>query len=80
MMIYDNVIMRTIIDLPEDQIRGLQELCKTEKISRAEAIRRALGQMLSQKQTAGRENAFGAWKSKKIDARKFVEKLRGEWD
>jgi metal-responsive CopG/Arc/MetJ family transcriptional regulator len=79
-MIYDNVIMRTIIDLPEDQVRELESLCKAERISRAEAVRRALAQMLSQKQSTGRENAFGVWKNKKIDGRKFVEKLRREWD
>lgn len=72
--------MRTIIDLPEDQVRELRELCKIERISRAEAVRRALAQMLSQKQNSGRESAFGAWKTKKIDSRKLVEKLRREWD
>lgn len=79
-MIYDNVIMRTIVDLPENQVRELAELCKVQQISRAEAIRRALAQMLSQKQTTGRESAFGAWKSRKMDSRKFVENLRQEWD
>ncbi len=72
--------MRTIIDLPEDQVRELRELCKTERISRAEAVRRALAQMLARKQSAGRESAFGAWKGRKIDSRQFVEKLRREWD
>ncbi len=37
-MIYDDVIMRIIIELPEDQVNALAELCKSEGISRAEAI------------------------------------------
>lgn len=78
-MIYDEVIMRTIIDLPEDQISALAELCKSEKISRAEAIRRALGEMLSRKQSQERDQAFGAWKNRG-DSRKIVESLRQEWE
>lgn len=69
--------MRTIIDLPEDQLNALAELCKTQRISRAEAIRRALAEMLAHQHTGGRENAFGAWGRR--DSKKFVEKLRREW-
>lgn len=71
--------MRTIIDLPDDQVIALAELCKTEKISRAEAIRRALGEMLAKKKIKGREEAFGSWENRG-DGRKIVENLRKEWD
>ncbi len=76
---YDAVIMRTIIELPDDQVSALADLCKSENISRAEAIRRALGEMLSRRQAHSRENAFGAW-TKRGDSRAFVEQLRGEWE
>jgi len=79
-MIYDDVIMRTIIDLPEDQVSALAELCRIEGISRAEAVRRALASMLAQRTNTGRENAFGAWKKRKLDSRKFVQALREEWE
>lgn len=78
-MIYDNVIMRTIIDLPDDQVLSLSRLCETEKISRAEAIRQALREMLDRRQLQNRDQAFGTWK-KRGDSRKLVESLRGEWD
>ena len=78
-MMYDAVIMRTIIDLPEDQINALAELCKIERISRAEAVRRALSEMLAKKKIRGRELAFGTW-HKRGDGRKIVEYLRREWD
>lgn len=79
-MIYDDVIMRTIIELPDEQVQALAELCDAEKISRAEAIRRALATMLAQQPATGREQAFGAWGKKKADGRKMVERLRKEWD
>ena len=78
-MMHNAVIMRTIIELPDEQFHALAALCEREKISRAEAIRRALGEMLSRKQYQTREQAFGAW-PKKVDSRTLVEKLRKEWD
>ncbi|MFZ4599250.1 MAG: ribbon-helix-helix protein, CopG family [Terrimicrobiaceae bacterium] len=79
-MIYDYVIMRTIIDLPDEQLRGLELWCQRERISRAEAVRRAIGSALSTQSTSPREEAFGAWAHKKVDSRKFVESLRSEWE
>lgn len=78
-MIYDAVIMRTIVDLPEDQVRALGKLCQAEGISRAEAVRRALGEMLARRGVEGREQAFGAWRQRG-DSRQMVESLRCEWD
>lgn len=79
-MIYDDVIMRTIVDLPDDQVTALAELCQVEGISRAEAVRRALASMLAQRMDMGREKAFGAWQERKIDSRKLVQSLREEWE
>jgi len=70
--------MRTIVDLPDDQLGALAELCKTQKISRAEALRRALSDMLARQHRGGRESAFGTWRKK--NSRKLVERLRHEWD
>jgi metal-responsive CopG/Arc/MetJ family transcriptional regulator len=77
-LIYDDVIMRTIVDLPDDQLGALADLCKAQKISRAEAVRRALSDMLAREHRAGKETAFGTWK--KRNGRKLVERLRHEWD
>ena len=74
---YDDA-MRTIIDLPEPQVKQLALYCDREHISRAEAVRRAVGQLLE----SGHDvlpPAFGGWKGKKVDARKFVESIRSEW-
>lgn len=80
MTLYDEAVMRTIIDLPEEQVSALARWCDERKISRAEAIRRALAVMLTNQQQVGRVQAFGAWKRKDMDSRSFVENLRKEWD
>lgn len=73
--------MRTIIELPEEQISGLAALCEREGISRAEAIRRAVDRLLEsvQGETAGYREAFGLWRHKGRDGRAYVEQLRAEW-
>ncbi|MEM0966049.1 MAG: CopG family transcriptional regulator [Verrucomicrobiota bacterium] len=71
--------MRTIVDLPEDQLDALAHLCKEQGISRAEAIRRAVRSMLAEEVDSSRIQAFGAWKRKE-DSRLIVEKIREEWD
>jgi hypothetical protein len=72
--------MRTIVDLPEEQVAALAELCRVQGISRAEAVRRALAEMLAKGQGVARDKAFGAWKGRKIDSRKYIQDLRKEWD
>lgn len=83
MTCYDDA-MRTIIDLPEEQLAALRELCEREKISRAEAIRRAVACWLAEDEKADRKRAldesFGAWKHKGIDADEFIRELRDEWE
>ncbi len=78
-MMNDDIIMRTIIDLPESQVVALREFCERQKISRAEAIRRAVDGFLQSSAKANRDEAFGVWKSRG-DSRKEVDALRGEWD
>jgi len=79
MMSYD-INVRTIIDLPEDQIRALSDLCHKEHISRAEAIRRAVQKLLNEHSKEETDSAFGIWKNRKEDSRNYVERIRAEWD
>jgi metal-responsive CopG/Arc/MetJ family transcriptional regulator len=82
-MIYDAVIMRTIIELPDEQVTALAELCASENISRAEAIRRAVDALLASQPSKSRAGAFGAWargaRDAQKDSRVFVHALRDEW-
>ena len=71
--------MRTIVDLPKDQIDSLAELCRREGISRAEAIRRAIASYLADEGAASDDDAFGMWRDRKIDGVAYQSKLRREW-
>jgi metal-responsive CopG/Arc/MetJ family transcriptional regulator len=51
---------RTIIDIPEDQLREIDTLCKLLGISRAEAVRRALRDY-AQRNGHVKADAFGLW-------------------
>lgn len=71
--------MRTIIELPEDQLEALASLCRSEGISRAEAIRRAVGEYVGQRRHATVAAAFGLWRDRPIDGLEFECELREEW-
>ncbi len=72
--------MRTIVDLPQEQVEALSQVCEQDNISRAEAIRRAVSQMLKARSGASRESAFGAWKDRGEDSAQIVAELRDEWE
>jgi len=71
--------MRTIVDLPEEQIRALAEVCRREKISRAEAVRRAVAEYASRHATGDADRAFGLWRGRRIDGLSYERRLRREW-
>ena len=72
--------MRTIIDLPDEQLEALGEICAQKKVSRAAVIRLAVAGYIQQARAGKGENAFGLWKKKNINALRFEDKLRAEWD
>ena len=80
MTLYDDV-MRTIVELPEEQIKQLTAVCRRDRISRAEAIRRAVAKMLDDEKPSdkGISDAFGMWNGRGGEMRKLVSQLRGEW-
>ena len=72
--------MRTIVEIPQEQIEEMDRLRKTKRVSRTELIRQAVETFLrEQRQTAG-HGAFGIWKSKPVDALAMERKLRKEWE
>lgn len=81
--------MRTIVDLPEDQVKALDSLGKTQDLSRAELVRRAVASYLdAERKAAATENldqyygflddAPGAFDG--LDSVDYQRKIRGEWD
>jgi len=71
--------MRTIVDIPEEQLRQLSELCRREGFSRAEAIRRAVAQYLEARLPPPHDEAFGLWRDRGVDGLEYQERLRREW-
>ena len=53
---------RTIIDIPDAQLREVDRLCQLLGISRAEAVRRGL-QSFVQQNEAVKTDGFGLWQS-----------------
>jgi Ribbon-helix-helix protein, copG family len=78
MMTRDDIIMRTIIDLPQEQIRKLTLFCRREKISRAEAVRRAVDRFLAGSPVSDLRSFFGASRTRGNISR-HVARLRREW-
>lgn len=70
--------MRALVDIPEKQINQLTLICETKKVSRAEAIRQAIGLYIEQNKIDDMD-AFGIWKDKKIDGLAYQEQVRSEW-
>ena len=72
--------MRTIIDLPNEQIEPLKALSNRSNLSRAELIRRAVGEYLQRHRPLPDDEAFGLWKGRIVDGIKYQERLRSEWE
>jgi hypothetical protein len=81
--------MRTLIDVPEEQLKELAVICASRRLSRAEAVRQAIAAYVEQNRSS-REAAFGIWKGQAAvlpgdteplpeDGLAYQEKLRSEW-
>lgn len=71
--------MRTIVDLPDEQIEALKKLSRTTSLSRAELLRRAVKEYLVRHRPEPTDDAFGIWKGRAEDALEVQDKLRSEW-
>lgn len=75
--------MRTIIDLEDAQAHRLDAWAKAAKVSRAEAVRRAVNQML-ERSAAPQGTGFGLWAQgtsvpPERDGLVLQRALRSEW-
>ena len=72
--------MRTIVDLPDDDVKRLAALGKRGRVSRAELVRRAVREYLSRHAPPETDEAFGLWKDRGEDGLAYQRRLRDEWD
>jgi len=74
--------MRTLVDIPDEQLAELTRLAEREKVSRASLVRRAVAEMLASKRKSrgdGIAAAFGLWADRDEDGLAYQERLRSEW-
>ncbi|MCL2892819.1 ribbon-helix-helix domain-containing protein [Brenneria tiliae] len=71
---------RIVIDLPEEDLRQLDNLKAIRRVARAEIIRQALAGYLENNRADGNNNAFGLWKDQNIDGVDYENQLREEWE
>lgn len=74
--------MRTLVDIPDDQLEELTRLAEREKVSRASLVRKAVSDLLASKRQTGDEAiaaAFGLWSDMEEDGLAYQERLRAEW-
>jgi metal-responsive CopG/Arc/MetJ family transcriptional regulator len=69
--------MRTIVNLPEQEMVRLKRLSERRQLSRAELIRRAVAEYLA-RQSVDADEAFGLWKGRE-DGLEYQRRLRDEW-
>ena len=70
--------MRTLIDIPDEQIAALSVICEVERTSRSEIVRRSIALYIAQsKPSIG--DAFGLWRGNQVDGMDYQEGLRSEW-
>lgn len=71
--------MRTVIDIPDDQIEALRRIGEQARASRAEVIRRAITEYVSRHAPDDGDEAFGLWRVRDGDALDVEDELRSEW-
>jgi predicted transcriptional regulator len=71
--------MRTIIDLPDGQLRDLAALGARTHQPRAALIRAAVADYLARHRRTAEADAFGLWDSDTPDGLEYQARLRAEW-
>jgi hypothetical protein len=79
-----DIVMRTIVDIPKEQINALDRYSKKHGVSRAETVRRAIDAFLPRpkknRESFRQDPAFGSWKKMNVDSVEYIRSIRSEWD
>ena len=71
--------MRALVDIPDEQIRKLGELCERTHRPRTALIREAIADYVARHQPDIEVDAFGLWGAGGADGVAYQRKLRNEW-
>ena len=76
--------MRTLVDLPDDDIRWLDVRAKARGVSRAALVREAVStfRLETMRRNEGLKAGFGLWKDRPdmVDGVEYQRAIRSEWD
>jgi metal-responsive CopG/Arc/MetJ family transcriptional regulator len=72
-------LVRTLIDIPEEDLKLLNEVAKKLSVSRSELVRRAVATSLAPHRQKMNHAAFGAWSEFPEDGLAYQERMRAEW-
>lgn len=71
--------MRTLVDIPEEDLELLNGVVKKLAISRAEFVRRAISTSLEPHRADPAASAFGIWRDRPVDGLEYQQRMRDEW-
>lgn len=74
--------MRTLVDIPDEDVKWLDRKAGSEGRSRAAVVREAIAELRASEGRKGIERYFGLWKSRDDlgDGLEYQRRIRGEWD
>lgn len=72
--------MRTLVDIPEPQLRRLDSRARSNGVSRAALIREAVDKLLGPDEVLTLDQAFGLWGDHVVDGLEYQQRIRAEWD
>lgn len=73
--------MRTLVDIPDEDLKVLKRLSKARQVSRAQLVRTAISAYLNSQTDDAMHQAFGLWSKDAIaeDGLAYQERMRNEW-
>lgn len=72
--------MRTLVDIPKEQLEELKYIGEEENLTRAEMIRQAIAGYIKTKREKAIMDVFGLWKDRGEDGLEYQERIRSEWE
>ncbi len=71
--------MRTLVDIPKQDLEALDQLGRRRRVSRAKVIREAVSAYLARNAGPALNEAFGLWSRHGVDGLDYQRKIRSEW-
>ncbi|MEO8737575.1 MAG: CopG family transcriptional regulator, partial [Edaphobacter sp.] len=79
LMYIEERFMRTLVDIPDEDLGRLNELSSARRVSRAELVRSAISLFLRTHGGDVADEAFGLWTDSKEDGLAYQKRMRSEW-